>query len=74
MKSHELITFAKQEGATKAAILNIPDTWAIKNKAMDSVAATKENITNHSNQSNMQRRQKADRWRFQKLNPGSMKV
>jgi outer membrane PBP1 activator LpoA protein len=48
---HELITFAKQEGATKAAILNIQDTWALKQSDEFRVAATKENITITSNQS-----------------------
>ncbi len=48
---HELITFAKQEGATKAAILNIQDTWALKQSDEFRVAATKENITIASNQS-----------------------
>tara|TARA_R110001632_G_scaffold82802_1_gene183587 strand:- start:22108 stop:23883 length:1776 start_codon:yes stop_codon:yes gene_type:complete len=48
---HELITFAKQEGATKAAILNIQDTWALKQSDEFRMAATKENITITSNQS-----------------------
>ncbi len=48
---HELITFAKQEGATKAAILNIQDTWALKQSDEFRAAATKENIIITSNQS-----------------------
>ena len=48
---HELIAFAKQEGATKAAILSTQDTWALKQSDEFRAAATKENVTITSNQS-----------------------
>jgi len=48
---HELITFAKQKGATKAAVLNIQDTWALKQSDEFRAAAAKENVTITSNQS-----------------------
>ncbi len=48
---HELITFAKQEGATKAAILSTQDTWALKQSDEFRAAAAKENVTITSNQS-----------------------
>ncbi|MBD5771724.1 penicillin-binding protein activator [Marinomonas sp. SM2066] len=47
---HELITFAKQNGATKAAILSTQDTWALKQSDEFRDAAIKENITITSNQ------------------------
>ncbi|WP_227803907.1 penicillin-binding protein activator [Marinomonas profundi] len=46
----ELITFAKQEGATKAAILSIQDTWALKQSDEFRAAAEKANVTITSNQ------------------------
>jgi hypothetical protein len=48
---HELINFAKQEGATKAAILSTQDTWALKQSDEFRAAAVDENITITSNQS-----------------------
>jgi outer membrane PBP1 activator LpoA protein len=48
---HELIAFAKQEGATKAAILSTQDTWALKQSDEFRTEATKENVTIISNQS-----------------------
>ncbi|WP_325101188.1 penicillin-binding protein activator [Marinomonas transparens] len=47
---HELISFAKQEGATKAAILTTKDTWALKQSDEFRAAAEQENITITSNQ------------------------
>jgi outer membrane PBP1 activator LpoA protein len=47
---HELIAFAKQEGATNAAILSTQDTWAQKQSDEFREAATKENVTITSNQ------------------------
>lgn len=46
----ELIAFAKQEGATRAAILNIGDTWALRQSDEFRTMAEKENITITSNQ------------------------
>ena len=46
----EIISFAKQNGATKAAILSIQDTWALKQSDEFRDAALKENITITSNQ------------------------
>ncbi|WP_255824836.1 penicillin-binding protein activator [Marinomonas rhizomae] len=48
---HELIAFAKQEGATKAAILSTQDTWALKQSDEFRAEAAKENVTITSNQS-----------------------
>ncbi|WP_421852968.1 penicillin-binding protein activator [Marinomonas sp.] len=48
---HELIAFAKQEGATKAAILSTQDTWALKQSDEFRAEAVKENVTIISNQS-----------------------
>ncbi|RBP80606.1 outer membrane PBP1 activator LpoA protein [Marinomonas rhizomae] len=48
---HELIAFAKQQGATKAAILSTQDTWALKQSDEFRAEATKENVTITSNQS-----------------------
>ncbi|WP_236037085.1 penicillin-binding protein activator [Marinomonas vulgaris] len=47
---HELITFAKQNGASKAAILSTQDTWALKQSDEFQSAATTENVTVTSNQ------------------------
>ncbi len=47
---HELITFAKQEGATKAAVLSTEDTWALRQSDEFRNAALQENITITSNQ------------------------
>lgn len=46
----ELITFAKQEGATRAAILNTNETWALRQSDEFRSTANKENITVTSNQ------------------------
>lgn len=48
---HELINFAKQEGATKAAILSTQDTWALKQSDEFRSAAVEQNIAITSNQS-----------------------
>ncbi|WP_249344260.1 penicillin-binding protein activator [Marinomonas sp. CT5] len=48
---HELIAFAKQEGATRAAILSTQDTWALKQSDEFRAQATKENVKITSNQS-----------------------
>lgn len=48
---YELIAFAKQEGATKAAILSTQDTWALKQSDEFRAAATEENVIITSNQS-----------------------
>ena len=48
---HEIITFAKKEGAKKAAILSIQDTWALKQSDEFRAAASKENVDIISNQS-----------------------
>ncbi|MEP0074251.1 MAG: penicillin-binding protein activator [Marinomonas sp.] len=47
---HELIAFAKQEGAQNAAILSTQDTWAQKQSDEFREAATKENVNITSNQ------------------------
>lgn len=47
---HELITFAKQEGAQRAAILSTQDTWTQKQSDEFREAATKENVNITSNQ------------------------
>lgn len=48
---YELIAFAKQEGATKAAILSTQDTWALKQSDEFRAAAIEENVIITSNQS-----------------------
>ncbi|WP_262368509.1 penicillin-binding protein activator [Marinomonas sp. IMCC 4694] len=48
---HELISFAKQEGANSAAILSTQDTWALKQSDEFRVAAETENVIITSNQS-----------------------
>ncbi|WP_245926983.1 penicillin-binding protein activator [Marinomonas alcarazii] len=47
---HEIIAFAKKEGANKAAILSIQDTWALKQGDDFRAAAEKENVDLISNQ------------------------
>ncbi|WP_245595733.1 penicillin-binding protein activator [Marinomonas ushuaiensis] len=47
----ELINFAKQKGATNAAILSTQDTWALKQSDEFRAAAEKENVNITSNQS-----------------------
>lgn len=42
---HELISFAKQAGATKAAILSTQDTWALRQSDEFLQAAKDENVT-----------------------------
>ncbi|MCB5160544.1 penicillin-binding protein activator [Marinomonas algarum] len=42
---HELITFAKQEGATTAAVLSTQDTWALKQSDEFNTAAAAENLS-----------------------------
>lgn len=48
---HELINFAKQEGATKAAVLSTQDTWALKQNDEFLTAAEQEHVTVTSAQS-----------------------
>ncbi len=48
---HELISFAKQEGATKAAVLSTQDTWALKQNDEFTQAAQQEHVTITSTQS-----------------------
>ncbi len=48
---HELISFAKQEGATKAAVLSTQDTWALKQNDEFTQAAEQEHVTITSTQS-----------------------
>ena len=47
---HEIIAFAKKEGANKAAILSIQDTWALKQGDDFRAAAERENVDLISNQ------------------------
>lgn len=48
---HELINFAKQEGATKAAVLSTQDTWALKQNDEFIAAAEQEHVKVTSAQS-----------------------